>query len=151
MADVMVIEAARSSDLSPVLALLEQNRLPLDGVADHLPTMIVARENGRVVGVAALEIYADGAALLRSVAVDPARHGQGLGRALTDVALHMVDGHGVTDVLLLTTTAERFFSTFGFDPIPRDEAPRSVQASVEFSSACPASAIVMRKRLHPRT
>jgi amino-acid N-acetyltransferase len=52
-------------------------------------------------------------------------------------------------VFLLTTTAERFFPRFGFEEIARDEVPASVQASVEFQSACPASAIVMRKRLAP--
>ena len=50
-------------------------------------------------------------------------------------------------VFLLTTTAERFFPKFGFEQIARDDVPPSVQASVEFRSACPASAIVMRKRL----
>jgi hypothetical protein len=34
--------------------------------------------------------------------------------------------------------------------IARDDVPASVQASIEFQSACPASAIVMRKRLDTR-
>ena len=49
--------------------------------------------------------------------------------------------------LLLTTTAEKFFPRFGFEQIAREDVPPSVQASVEFTSACPTSAIVMRKRL----
>ena len=48
---------------------------------------------------------------------------------------------------LLTTTAEGYFPKFGFERITRAEVPPSVQASVEFATACPASAIVMRKRL----
>jgi amino-acid N-acetyltransferase len=52
-------------------------------------------------------------------------------------------------VFLLTTTAERFFPKFGFEQIARDEVPASVKASVEFRSACCASAIVMRKQLAP--
>jgi amino-acid N-acetyltransferase len=50
-------------------------------------------------------------------------------------------------VFLLTTTAEKFFPRFGFEQIAREDVPPSVQASVEFTSACPTSAIVMRKRL----
>jgi amino-acid N-acetyltransferase len=50
-------------------------------------------------------------------------------------------------VFLLTTTAERFFPKFGFEQIDREQVPASVQQSVEFQSACPASAIVMRKLL----
>jgi choline dehydrogenase-like flavoprotein len=50
-------------------------------------------------------------------------------------------------VFLLTTTAEGFFPRFGFEQITRDEVPPSVRGSVEFQSACPASAIVMRRQL----
>jgi arsenate reductase len=93
-----------------------------------------------------LELYADGA-LLRSVAVDPARQGRRLGHQLTEAALRLAQSHGADRVFLLTTTAERFFPKFGFEAIARAEVPASVQASVEFQSACPESAIVMRKRL----
>jgi amino-acid N-acetyltransferase len=110
--------------------------------------MIVAREDGQVVGTASLELYADGA-LLRSLAVDPARQGHRLGHQLIEAALRLAETRGAGRVFLLTTTAERFFPRFGFEEIARDEVPASVQASVEFQSACPASAIVMRKRLAP--
>jgi amino-acid N-acetyltransferase len=142
----MVIEHANESDLPHVLGLLERLHLPLDGVRQHIDTMIVARDGGHVVGAAAVELYADGA-LLRSVAVDSALQGQRLGHQLTDAALRMAHAHGADTVFLLTTTAERFFPKFGFEPITRAEVPASVQASVEFQSACPASAVVMRKRL----
>ena len=79
--------------------------------------MLVAREDGAVVGTAALELYADGA-LLRSVAVDPRRQGQAArpradrsGAALSPQAM------APEAVFLLTTTAERFFPKFGFEPI----------------------------------
>jgi arsenate reductase (thioredoxin) len=141
-----VIEAATTRDLPAILALLERLHLPLAGVDEHLPTMLVAREGEQIVGTAALELYAD-AALLRSVAVEPERQGRQLGHQLTAAALQLATAHGANFVFLLTTTAERFFPRFGFEPITRDEVPRSVRASVEFQSACPASAIVMRKRL----
>ena len=50
-------------------------------------------------------------------------------------------------MFLLTTTAEQVLPAIWFRVIARDEVPASVQASVEFHSACPASAVVMRKRL----
>ena len=59
----------------------------------------------------------------------------------------MAREHGVENVFLLTTTAEGFFPKFGFALIQRNDVPRSVQSSVEFHSACPASAVVMRKVL----
>jgi amino-acid N-acetyltransferase len=146
----MRIEAALPADLPAVHALLEHHQLPRDGVDDQLQTMVVAREGSRVVGVAALEVHADGA-LLRSVAVDASVQGQRLGHRLTEAALDMAKQRGVEQVFLLTTTAERFFASFGFETIPRAAVPASVQTSVEFRFACPASATVMRKRLRPNT
>ena len=67
--------------------------------------MVVARNDRRVVGVAGLELYADGA-LLRSVAVDPALQGRRVGHQLTEAAVAMARDHGVENVFLLTTTAE---------------------------------------------
>jgi amino-acid N-acetyltransferase len=141
-----MIEAASDRDLREVRRLLERLRLPLEGVDDHVQTMLVARDGARIVGTAALELHADGA-LLRSVAVAQDQQGRGLGHALTEAALRLAWTHGADTVFLLTTTAEQFFPRFGFEPITRDEVPASVQASVEFQSACPASAIVMRRRL----
>ena len=66
---------------------------------------------------------------------------------MTEAALRLARANGVDTVYLLTTTAERFFPRLGFEPITRDQVPTTVQASVEFRSACPASAVVMRKRL----
>ena len=141
-----MIEMSTERDLPEIRALLERLQLPLAGVDDHLPTMLVAREGDHVVGTAGLELYADGA-LLRSVAVEPGWQGKQLGHQLTDAALHLATTHGANAVFLLTTTAERFFPRFGFEPIEREQVPPSVRASVEFQSACPASAIVMRRPL----
>jgi amino-acid N-acetyltransferase len=142
----MVIEPAEEQDLPEVRRLVERNGLPLGGIDDHVQTMVVAREGDRLVGTAALEVYADGA-LLRSVAVDPALQGRGVGHQLTEAALALGRTRGLPAVFLLTTTAEGFFPKFGFERITRDDVPDSVKTSVEFRSACPSSATVMRKML----
>jgi amino-acid N-acetyltransferase len=138
------IDRARPEDAEGVLRLLEANQLPLDGLRDHLATTLVARENGRVVGSAALEVYPDGA-LLRSVAVAIDRQGHGLGHDLTAAAIRLAEDIHAPCIYLLTTTAAQYFPKFGFEPIPRTDVPAGVQASVEFMSACPSSATVMRK------
>jgi amino-acid N-acetyltransferase len=79
--------------------------------------------------------------------VDPERQGQGLGRRLVSAVLEMARQDGAGAVFLLTTTAERFFPRLGFEPIARAEVPTSVQASAEFQSVCPASAVAMRARV----
>jgi amino-acid N-acetyltransferase len=140
----MTIERAQPADAPAILALLEQNQLPPAGLTDHMATAMVARDEGRIVGSAVLETYRDGV-LLRSVALAPALQHQGLGRALTAAALALAADLHAPAVFLLTTTAERYFLKFGFAPIDRDVVPDSVRSSVEFRSAYPTSAIVMRK------
>jgi arsenate reductase len=140
------IGVATPDDVPAVLALLEHNHLPVDGLREHIATTLVARRDGRIVGSAALEPYADGV-LLRSVAVAPELQRQGVGYELTSAALRFATELRAPAVYLLTTTAERYFPRFGFERIGRGEVPASVQTSVEFTSACPASAVVMRLRL----
>ena len=142
----LIIEPARPADAADILALLAQHHLPAAGLEDHLETTLVARRESRVVGSAALEVYADGA-LLRSVAVAPEVQGQGLGRDLAAAAERMARGLQIPALYLLTTTAEAYFPKLGFERVAREDVPESVQASVEFTTACPSSAIVMRKQL----
>ena len=89
-------------------------------------------------------MYRDGA-LLRSVAVALEVQRKGVGHQLTDAALAFAQELGAPAVYLLTTTAEHFFPRFGFERIARTDVPVGVQTSVEFTSACCASAVVMRK------
>ena len=144
------IERARVEDADDVLRLVEANRLTTDGLLDHLASILVARlERRRIVGTAALELYADGA-LLRSVAVSADVRGCGLGTSLTQSALRMANDLGACDVYLLTFTAERYFQRFGFRSLDRGEVPPSVRESVQFTHACPSNAVVMRKQLEKR-
>ena len=140
------LETASPADADAVLRLLDQNHLPLDGLEDHLATTLVARRDGQIVGSAALETYPDGA-LLRSVAVAPALQGHGLGQKLTEAAIRLARDLQAPAIYLLTTTAEQYFPKFGFERIQRADVPPSVQTSIEFTSACPSSATVMRKSL----
>ena len=141
-----VIDVVRPAEAEEVFRLLEENHLPLDGLRNHLGTTLVARQDGKIVGSAALEVYPDGA-LLRSVAVAPGLQGRGLGSELTGAALRLAQGLQVRAIYLLTTTAERYFPKFGFERIDREDVPAAVRTSLEFTSACPSSAAVLRKRL----
>jgi amino-acid N-acetyltransferase len=137
---------ALTEDGPSILQLLRSAELPVDGLLDHLDTAFVARVDGRIIGCAALETYDDGA-LLRSVAVAPAFQGQAIGRRLIEAAIGLAESLGAPAVYLLTTSAERYFPKFGFVPIARAQVPAGVQECVEFRTACPASAGVMRRVL----
>lgn len=138
------LRGARQSDLAAVEALLTENKLPLDGVAQALECFVVAEHAGAIVGVAGIEHCGVGEhALLRSVAVAEAWKGKGLGRALVTHAIRDAESRGAQALYLLTTTAEHYFPSFGFRPTTRDAVPAAVKDNVEFTSACPASAVVM--------
>ncbi len=120
--------------------------MPQAGVADHVNDAFVAREGTRIIGCAAVEVYGT-AGVLRSLAVDIAHRGLGLGIDLTEAALEVARKRGVKTLYLLTETAADFFPRFGFQKITRAEVEPAVKGSAEFTGACPDSAVVMRRRL----
>jgi amino-acid N-acetyltransferase len=142
------IVPATPNDLALVLDLLERSQLPHAGIENHLSTMLVARDDSRLVGCAAVEVYGT-AGLLRSVAVDEARRGAGLGQRLTAAAVDLARSRGVTTLYLLTTTAGDFFPRFGFARIDRKDMDPVLDRSAELRGACPASAVAMRAELTP--
>ena len=140
----MTIRPATDSDLERVEGLLRHARLPLDGARDAFRVGFVAEEHEAIVGAVALEMYPDGA-LLRSLVVDQTAQGKGLGGQLTQAAIAEAQCRGVNTIYLLTTTAEQYFPRLGFVAVDRQSMPASIQGSIEFQSACPASAIAMRR------
>lgn len=140
------IRTAVDTDQPAILALVQQCALPLEGLDTLRNTTIVALDGEKIIGTAALELYTDGA-LLRSVAVDPDHRDLHIGHAMVEAALEKARTQELPAIYLLTTTAEAFFPRFGFTVTSRAQVPDSVQQSVEFRSACPASATVMMRAL----
>lgn len=134
------VRAATPGDRSAAEALLARHRLPLAGF-DTADALVATRSDGTLAGVAALE-RRGAAALLRSVAVDAP--GQGIGAALVAACLAATDAEGRA-VVLLTTTADGYFTRFGFATAARGDVPEALLASEEFRGACPTSAVVMMR------
>ncbi|MDH4190048.1 MAG: arsenic resistance N-acetyltransferase ArsN2 [Betaproteobacteria bacterium] len=97
-------------------------------------------------GVVGLEIYGT-VALLRSLAVATDSRGIGCAKALVAEAERYARSRGVTELYLLTTTAERFFERLGYRHSVRENAPLAIRETKEFSGLCPASSAFMTKRL----
>jgi amino-acid N-acetyltransferase len=136
------VRAAAPEDLAAVERLLTDSGLPLDGVHESFDTFVVAEAGSELVGVAGLEVRHDDA-LLRSVAVRPEWRSHGVGRALVTRAIADAEARGLRALYLLTTTAERYFPSFGFRTVSRDAVPAAIRETAEFQDACPASATVM--------
>ncbi len=140
------IEPAIPEDRPAIFELLAAAGLPLAGLDEGLGAAVVAREDGAIVGCAAVEVYGpDG--ILRSVCVAPERRGAGLGEALVRAAESLARVRGIETLYLLTETATEWFPRLGYATRARSEAPAAIAASVEFAEACPVSAAFMAKRL----
>jgi N-acetylglutamate synthase-like GNAT family acetyltransferase len=70
------IRRARPDDWPRIEALIHTAALPLEGAREAFQRGFVADREGEIVGVVALEVFADGA-LLRSLAVGAASRGEG--------------------------------------------------------------------------
>ena len=149
----VTLRAARSTDLPAIENLLVASGLPTAGVADALDGFLVAETGGakEIVGVVGLEVCCSEYALLRSTAVDPTWRGTGLGKRLVERAIAEAESRGMKAMYLLTTTAERYFPSFGFVKTTREAVPHEVKQSVEFREACPATATVMALDLADRS
>ncbi len=137
----MELVEAEGNDVAYATSLLEESDLPtdLDGTA-----LYVARVDGERVGCGGLELYGtDG--LFRSLAVDSAFRGAGHGRAITEGLCTKTVNRGVTEIYLLTTTAEEFFEKQGFERVGRERVPDAIHETKQFSTLCPESAIPMRR------
>jgi amino-acid N-acetyltransferase len=132
---------------SAVKRLLHETQLPTADLTDaHLEHFLACGRKEALEGVVGLELYPP-VALLRSLAVAADLRGRGLGGALLGGAERYARSREVREIYLLTTTAERFFAHAGYERVQRDTVPAAIQATQEFSSLCPASSVVMRKRL----
>ena len=135
---------ATPGDLQAVRTLLRSCDLPIEDLTpEHLEHFVLCHDGQRLVGSGGLEVVSEEAALLRSLAVAPEDRARGLGRELWSRARDLARALAVRRLYLLTTTAESFFRKWGFRRVIRDAAPEGIRATVEFSSLCPATAVVM--------
>lgn len=142
------VRRATTADLQSVHTLLSQSNLPLDGVSDCIERFFVAEAGGTIVGSIGMERHGP-FALLRSAAVSQPLQGRGIGSRLVEELIADAERQGVSAMYLLTTTAEGYFPSFGFQQVDREAVPSDLADSPELKGACPASAIVMRKALAP--
>jgi amino-acid N-acetyltransferase len=138
-------EPARPHDLRGALDLLGRSELTEQDVSERWGHYFVVHEDdGRVVGVAGLEIHGEDG-LLRSVAVDAEYRGQGLAASLVDIAMERAKRVGLRSVYLLTASARDYFARRGFTDCPREEAPEPIRQSWEFRLGCPSTAAFMKR------
>jgi amino-acid N-acetyltransferase len=140
------IRPATEGDHNSIRALLEQSGLPTDDLQSAAPEFVVAVHGSRLIGVGALQRFAD-TALLRSVAVLPEERGKGGGQQIVAALERAAREKGVRELALLTLTAADFFGRLGYRVVERSAVLGPICNSAEFRSLCPATAVCMSKTL----
>jgi amino-acid N-acetyltransferase len=128
-------------------ALLASAGLPTaDLEAEHFSHFIGGGSAQAPEALIGLQPYGE-IALLRSLVVSSAARGKGYGSALVAQIEAYAQQLGVSELYLLTNTAEAFFSRRGYHNLERADVPEAIRQTAEFSSLCPASAVCMHKRI----
>jgi len=96
-----------------------------DEIRLHASRFLVLEEGGRVIGCVALESYGADLAEVRSLAVDPAIRGRGLGVRLLRFALATAKRRKIARVFAVTHAPE-FFGRLGFVASSRWALPEKI-------------------------
>ena len=128
----MKIRKAQIADVRAVYSLIsdhaEQDRMLFRSMADiyeNLQDFSVAELDGEVVGCCALQIIWSDLAEIKSLAVQEARIGTGVGKSLVQDAIEKAIKLGLPRLFALTLKPD-FFQKLGFEVVDRDTLPMKV-------------------------
>jgi amino-acid N-acetyltransferase len=140
------IQPAISADLKEIENLLSANQLPTIDIYESAVKLFIATYNNQLIGSIGIEKYST-IGLLRSLAVNSKFRNQQVGEGLIRYLHDFCINEKITNLYLLTTTADSYFDKFGFHKIDRSKVPEVIMQTREFKDICPLSAIVMQKVL----
>lgn len=92
---------------------------------ETLRDMILAEENGEIVGVGALHIVWDELAEIRALAVAPQIIKKGVGRSIVEALTEEAKALGVKTIFTLTYQVG-FFDKMGFTEVGKEQLPQKV-------------------------
>jgi len=128
----MNVRSAKISDVTAINALInsyaERDRMLFRSMADiyeNLQTFIVAELDNNIVGCCALEVIWSDLAEIKSLAIDEAYKGKGIGKGLVVAAVEQAVKLGVPRVFALTLEPA-FFEKSGFEIVEKEALPMKV-------------------------
>lgn len=123
--------AATLDDIPAMTAVLEAAHLPARLLEPFIETFLVAESAGAVVACGGIEVHGD-TAVLRSVAVDEALRGAGVGRVLSEHLVELASACRASDIYLFTADAWPFWQKRGFTEITLDDWREPARASWQY-------------------
>jgi N-acetylglutamate synthase-like GNAT family acetyltransferase len=115
----LTVRPATVADQATIQRIVSEARLP--GMNVHWQNFVVADEHGRAVAVGQVKSHGDGSRELASIAVVPARQGQGIGSAIIEALL--TREAGVVLHLSCRRELEGYYERFGFARLDRASSP----------------------------
>mgnify|MGYP001403566701 CR=1 FL=1 len=141
----LVIQPAIRSNMNAVSELLHDNQLPTEDIFEQKIKFFIALINNVIVGTIGVEKYQH-TGLQRSLAVDKEFRNLHIGKKLLNHLFDYCSAEKIRKLYLLTTTAEEYFTRFGFQKIDRVNIPEVISQTKEFQDICPLTATTMYKK-----
>lgn len=94
-----------------------------DEVSTNIRSYVLAKDEDRVVGYAALHIHSPRLAEVRSLIVDASYRGQNIGKKIVLFTLDEAKDLGVKEDVLVLTYLPNFFTKLGFKEISKESIP----------------------------
>lgn len=127
---MIALEKAKLSDIPQMQSLVVgevKNGVILnrseDEVATNIRSYVLAKDEEKIVGYAALHIHSRRLAEIRSLIVDDAYRGQKIGQAIVQFTLDEAKDLGVEEDVLVLTYTPLFFEKMGFKEINKELIP----------------------------
>ncbi|MFA5094500.1 MAG: N-acetyltransferase [Candidatus Omnitrophota bacterium] len=98
---------------------------PESEISEAVRDFFVFDSGSNILGCAALHIYSDKLAEIRSLAADSAHLNKGIGGKLVDACLEEAANLGIKSVFALTKKTE-FFGKFGFVQVSKNKLPQKI-------------------------
>ena len=128
----MIYRKAKFSDVEDILKLIndyaEQGLMlarARNTLYEGLREFILAEEEGKVVGIAALHLVWDELAEIRALAVHPSKTKLGIGRQIVEMLTEEARELGVKTLFALTYQPG-FFAKLNFKEVPKESVPHKM-------------------------
>ncbi len=94
-----------------------------DEVATNIRSYVLAKEEGKLIGYAALHIHSPRLSEIRSLIVSPLYRGRHIGQQLVEFTLDEARVLGVIEEVLVLTYLPEFFKKLNFSEITKESIP----------------------------
>ncbi|XDD46551.1 arsenic resistance N-acetyltransferase ArsN2 [Leptospira sp. WS39.C2] len=143
----VIFQSANDDELPVIFQMLRDNHLPFEDITHiSIQNFLLAKFETLTIGCIGIEEFKE-IALLRSFCVKESYRKLRIGKSMYQMMENSCHKKGITELFLLTTTAESYFTKLGFLVTDRSKTPEFIKNTTQFRLICPDSAICMKKNL----